>query len=100
MEDGRALDPAYIMRLFQKLRQGPSEELPAMSFHGLRHCAASLMLTSGADIAVVSKLLGPASISITADAYGHLIGTVASDAVNGAANLIAHTVHTPEGVDA
>jgi integrase len=100
MEDGRALDPAYITRLFQKLRKGPGEELPAMSFHGLRHCAASLMLASGADIAVVSKLLGHASISITADVYGHLIGTVASDAVNGAANLIARTVHTPEGVDA
>ena len=25
-------------------------------------------------------------------------GTVASDAVNGPANLIAHTPHTPEGV--
>jgi hypothetical protein len=49
------------------------------------------MLASGADIAVVSKLLGHASISIPADVYGHLVGTVASDAVNGAANLIAHT---------
>lgn len=102
MEDGRALDPAYITRLFQKLRKGPGEELPAMSFHGLRHCAASLMLASGADIAVVSKLLGHASISITADVYGHLIGTVASDAVNGAASLIAskvaHTTHTQTGV--
>jgi integrase len=47
MEDGRALDPAYITRVFQKLRKGPGEELPAMSFHGLRHCAASLMLASG-----------------------------------------------------
>ena len=54
----------------------------------------------GADIAVVSKLLGHAAISITADVYGHLIGTVASDAVNGAANLIARTVHTPKGVNA
>jgi integrase len=54
----------------------------------------------GADIAVVSKLLGHASISITADLYGHLIGTAASDAVNGAARLIAHTVHTVEGVSA
>jgi integrase len=100
MQDGRALDPAYITRLFQKLRKGAGEELPPLSFHGLRHCAASLMLASGADIAVVSKLLGHASISITADVYGHLVGTVASDAVNGAANLIAHTVHTPEGVTA
>ena len=47
------------------------------------------MLASGADLAVVSKLLGHKSITITADIYGHLIGTVASDAVNGAANLIA-----------
>jgi integrase len=98
MEDGRALDPAYITRLFQKLRKGAGQELPAISFHGLRHCAAALMLASGADIAVVSKLLGHASISITADVYGHLVGTVASEAVNGAANLIAHTVHTQEAV--
>ena len=31
----------------------------------------------------MSKLLGHKSITITADIYGHLIGTVASDAVNG-----------------
>jgi integrase len=91
MEDGRPLDPAYVTRLFQKLRKGPGEELPELKFHGLRHCAAALMLASRADIAVVSKLLGHASISITADVYGHLIGTVASDAVNGAANLITRT---------
>jgi integrase len=98
MEDGRPLDPAYVTRLFQKLRKGQGKELPPLTFHGLRHCHASLMLASGADLAVVSKLLGHKSITITADIYGHLIGTVASDAVNGAANLIAHTTHTPERV--
>jgi hypothetical protein len=41
------------------------------------------------EIAVVSKILGHASISITADVVWHLVGTVASDAVNGTANLIA-----------
>ena len=51
------------------------------------------MLASGADIAVVSKLLGHASIATTADVYGHMIGTIAQEAVDGAANLIAHTVH-------
>jgi integrase len=89
-----------VTRLFQVLRTGSGAALPPLSFHGLRHCAASLMLASGADIAVVSKLLGHASIAITSDIYGHLIGTVASEAVNGAANLIAHTVHTHEGVRA
>lgn len=100
LEDGRALDPAYVTRLFQFIRKAADDGLPPLSFHGLRHCAASLMLASRADIAVVSKLLGHASIAITSDVYGHLIGTVASDAVNGAANLIAHTVHSHEGANA
>ena len=43
---------------------------------------------------LVSKLLGDALIAITADVVGLLIGTVVSDAVDGAATLIAHTVHT------
>ena len=99
MEEGRALDPSYVTRLFRhcaRSRRGT----PPLSFHGLRHCSASLMLASGADIAVVSKLLGHASIAVTADVYGHLVGTIAQKAVNGAANLIARTVHTHQAVDA
>jgi integrase len=49
------------------------------------------VLASGADIAVISKLLGHASIAITSDVYGHLVGTIAQKAGDGAANLIAHT---------
>jgi len=99
MENGRPLDPSYVTCLFSTLsREG--EPLPSLTFHGLRHCAASLMLASGADIAVLSKLLGHASIAITSDVYGHLVGTIAQKAVDGAANLIAHTVHTQQGVDA
>jgi integrase len=90
MEDGRGLDPAYITRLFQKIRTD-GEPLPELSFHGLRHSAASLMLAGGADIAVVSKLLGHASIAITADVYASLVGDIRQQAVNGAANLIAST---------
>ena len=48
----------------------------------------------GADIAVVSKLHEHALIVITADVHGLLIGTVVSDALDGAATLIAHTMHT------
>jgi integrase len=54
MEDGRPLDPAYVTRLFQVIRtQG--EPLPELTFHGLRHSAASLMLAGGADISTVSN---------------------------------------------
>ena len=42
--------------------------------------------------------LGNASISITADVYGELVGAVVSDGANDAASLFAQTVLTPEGV--
>ena len=90
MEDGRPLDPAYITRLFQVIRK-QGEPLPELTFHGLRHSAASLMLAGGADISTVSKLLGLVSISITADVYAHLVAAVGQSAVNGAANLITRT---------
>ena len=90
MEDGRALDPAYVTRLFQKIRK-QGEPLPELTYHGLRHCYGSYLIEVGTDIAIVSKLMGHASISITADIYGHLVGTAASDAVNRAANLITRT---------
>jgi hypothetical protein len=48
----------------------------------------------------VSKLLRHASIAITADVYGHLVGTIAQKAVDGVANLIAHAMHTQQEVDA
>jgi integrase len=98
LEDGRALDPNYVTRLFQKIRK--AGELPPLTFHGLRHSFVALLMASGTDIAVASKLAGHASISITSDTYGHLVGTVAQDAVNGAANLIAHKLHTQTGLSA
>jgi integrase len=67
MEDGRPRDPSYVTRTFQQLRRGPGGE--PLTFHGLRHSAVSLMTASGADIAVVSKLMRHASIAITADVY-------------------------------
>jgi integrase len=101
MEDGRPLDPNYVTRQFAAIcKEG--EPLPELTFHGLRHTCASLMLAGGADISTVSKLLGHASIFITADVYAHLVAAVGQRAVDGAAALIpqrvAHTVLTHKGV--
>jgi site-specific recombinase XerD len=58
------------------------------------------MLAGGTEIAVVSKLLGHPSISIAADVYGRLVGTIGQQAVDGAANLITRRMLAPQGVDA
>ena len=96
MEDGRALNPAYVSRLFQKIRK-EGEPLPDIEFHGLRHSHASLLLASGTDIAVVSKLLGHSSIAIIADVYAHLVAGIGQRAVEGAAELTARTALTTGG---
>jgi integrase len=48
--------------------------LDGITPHSLRHTAASLAITSGADVKVVQQMLGHASATMTLDLYGHLYG--------------------------
>ncbi|MEP7178803.1 MAG: tyrosine-type recombinase/integrase [Pseudonocardiales bacterium] len=48
--------------------------LDGLTPHSLRHTAASLAITSGADVKVVQQMLGHASATMTLDLYGHLYG--------------------------
>jgi integrase len=95
-EDGTALLPQYVTRLFDTLTERAS--LRRVRFHDLRHAAASLMLSAGVDIAVVSKRLGHSSIAITSDVYGHLVGGAGRSAAQAAESLVptttVHTLHT------
>ncbi|MGN7799060.1 tyrosine-type recombinase/integrase [Leifsonia sp. 22587] len=95
--DGQPLKPQYVTRLFDKLRVQAG--LPRMTFHGLRHERASLLLASGAELGLVSKMLGHSSVSVTADIYAHLIAHAAREASEKANESIpraasAHRVHT------
>jgi integrase len=45
--------------------------LPVISFHALRHIAASLMLNHGVPVLVVSYILGHSQPSTTMNMYGH-----------------------------
>lgn len=47
-------------------------DLPYLTPHGLRHTAASLLLTSGVPAKVIQEQLGHASITMTLDLYAHL----------------------------
>lgn len=49
--------------------------------HGLRHSAATAMLSNGVPLKVVSEILGHASIVITADIYGHVSPDVSREAL-------------------
>jgi integrase len=45
---------------------------PTMTLHALRHTAASLAISSGANVKAVQRMLGHASASMTLDVYSDL----------------------------
>lgn len=67
--DGLPLRPDTISKQF---RVATKEAGLDITFHGLRHTHASLMLSAGTDLKVTSARLGHSSISITADLYTHV----------------------------
>ena len=63
--------------------------LPKIRFHDLRHTAATLMITNGIPINVVSKILGHSNPSITLSTYTHCM----TGMQEGAAEMMAkHTL--------
>ena len=69
-EDGRPLRPEYVTRHFQALAEKAG--LPVIRLHDLRHTNASLALSAGVDLKVVSERLGHSQLAITADLYTHV----------------------------
>jgi integrase len=67
---GRSLDANNVRHRFQAALAAAG--LPRQRFHDLRHYAATLRLEQGEELAVVSRILGHASIATTAAVYGHL----------------------------
>lgn len=49
-----------------------SADLPAMTIHDLRHTAASLAVSAGANVKAVQRMLGHASAAMTLDIYSDL----------------------------
>ncbi len=86
MEDGRGLRPGYVSQTFDAMLR--SAGLRRQRFHDLRHLFASLALSSGEDMGVVSKLMGHTTSQITRDLYAHLIGDRARLAVDSVAALL------------
>ena len=59
-------------------------QLPQITFHGLRHTHATLLIFNGENIKVVSERLGHKSITETLDTYTHVM----DDMKNNTADLL------------
>ena len=76
-------DPCDPRNAFRALRAAAAKAgLPYAGLHTLRHSAASVMLTRGVPLKVVSEILGHSSIAITGDIYGHVSPDVARQAMS------------------
>jgi len=69
--DGSPIVPDKVTQDFARVvkRSG----LPYLSFHGLRHVHATLLLLAGTNPKIVSERLGHSNIAITMDIYSHVL---------------------------
>jgi integrase len=86
--DGSPLHPDYVSQRFCILvvRAG----LPPIRLHDLRHGAATLAHTAGADLKTVQDQLGHASIAVTADLYTNVLPATQHRAAEATARLLRH----------
>lgn len=68
---GSPVDPDPVSKEFPKLVR--AQGLPHRTFHGLRHRHATLVLTAGVNVKVMSERLGNSSVAITLDIYARVL---------------------------
>jgi integrase len=89
------VDPRTWYRLFpeQPLRPYPYPGyLPPIRLHDLRHLAATLALTAGVEMKVVSEMLRHKTMAITADTYTSVVPEVARAAAEAAASVVPRRI--------
>jgi integrase len=91
-EHGKPYRPDSLTQAFARLvaRSG----IDPISFHGLRHTHATLLLAQGQPVKVVSERLGHASIQITLNTYAHVMPGQQAEAATAFATHLA-TKRTP-----
>ena len=84
--DGRPQHPEHFSMAFD--RRVARYRLPRIRLHDLRHTWATLALSAGVDVKIVSERLGHASAKITWDIYQHVTPTMQANAAETVARLI------------
>ncbi|MCM3397253.1 MULTISPECIES: site-specific integrase [Oceanobacillus] len=68
---GGFIKPTYLRTVFNRIIE--RSKIKKISFHGLRHTHATLLLQAGVHPKVVQERLGHRSIQTTLDIYSHII---------------------------
>ena len=90
---GEPCDPRNALRALHAAAARAG--LPGVGLHTLRHSAASVMLTHGVPLTVVSQILGHSGIAITADVYGHVAPEVSRAALDVLADALGDASAPP-----
>ena len=69
-QDGHSLLPEYVSHKFKEIIQ--KNNMPDITFHGLRHTCATLLLSKGYDIRLIQEYLGHSSVVTTGNIYAHV----------------------------
>ncbi|HCS73014.1 MAG TPA: site-specific integrase [Clostridiales bacterium] len=69
--NGKPIHPSTITQWFTKFRS--KYDLPPLTFHGLRHTNATILIGQNTDIRTVSNRLGHARTSTTMNIYSHAL---------------------------
>ncbi len=71
-----------------------------LTFHGLRHSAAGLMIELGTHPRTMQKRLGHSSFRTTMDVYGSVLESVDNEVIDGLDGLLAGSDDEPESATA
>jgi integrase len=70
-QHGTPFNPANIRRTFKRIIK--MADVPDIRFHDLRHTHATLLLSNGVNVKVISERLGHSNIKVTLDTYSHVL---------------------------
>lgn len=77
---GTPLNPSNVRRTFNRLIK--KADISQIRFHDLRHTHATLLLSKGVHVKVISERLGHSNIKITLETYSHVLPTMQQEAAN------------------
>jgi integrase len=88
---GKLLRPEYVTDHFTLIMKNNKDVLRKITFHGLRHSCASLLLAKGIPMKEIQDWLGHSTYSTTANTYAHLEKNTKTKSANVLSNTLTFT---------